>query len=346
MTKKTIFALLVITVFAILVGGIFFSYGRVNPAFINAELNTNCGIGESQMIYIKGGDFLLGAKGVYGDEFPEIPTKVQDFFMSKYEVTNKEFSDFVSDTGYVTVAEKIPEEGLYPGIDPAFLVPGSSVFKGMSEAFRSGEIDNWWQFVPGANWKHPNGPESNIEGLDFYPVVHIALADAQAFAKWKGHRLPTEAEHEFASRGGLINKKYAAGDKLVLEKSHKANTWQGVFPFSNSADDGHVGVAPVGCYDANQYGINDLIGNVWEWTSNAYYPNHNINSSIVGNALKNGYDPKQPNVPVGVIKGGSYLCSDDFCARFRPAGRHPQDVNLGASHLGFRTVMDAPNQSI
>ena len=306
-----------------------------------SDLYESCSF-SPEMIRISGGTFMMGAGGFYGDEGPEHPRQVDDFFISKYEVTNGEFAEFVESTGYVTVAERQPDPSHYPDIPSNLLKPGSAVFVKLDEAIQSRTFTNWWHFREGANWRNPNGPDSDIDGMEDYPVVHIALEDAQQFAKWKGHRLPTEAEYEYASRGGLDGYSYATGKTLVVDGKYQSNTWQGFFPFSNSKDDGYEGLAPTGCYAPNGYGLHDLIGNVWEWTETPYYPSHS--PSLIKRAREKGYqygfDLKQPNISVSVVKGGSYLCAEDFCARYRPAARHAQDTNLGTSHIGFRTVKD------
>ncbi|MBT1450221.1 formylglycine-generating enzyme family protein [Glaciecola sp. XM2] len=294
---------------------------------------------ESSMVIVQGGDMLMGAGGMYPEEFPVVERKVNSFYMSRTEVTNAEFKAFVEATGYVTMAEKAPDPSLYPDLPPDLLVAGSAVFVKLNEAVSAGTLMNWWHFVEGAYWRQPTGPNSSIIGKENYPVVHIAYQDAQAYAAWKGHRLPTEEEFEYAARNGLKNSQYARGDSLTTNNKHTANTWQGLFPFSDDGDDGHAGLAPVGCYDANRYGIHDLIGNVWEWTQSTYYPQHiQDNEQIPTHFPNQGYDPNQPGIAVGVIKGGSYLCADDFCMRYRPAARQAQDTGLGTTHIGFRTV--------
>ena len=215
------------------------------------------------------------------------------------------------------------------------------MFVKLSQAIEASTFLNWWHFTEGANWKNPLGPDSDIQDKEHFPVIHIAYTDALAYAKWKGHRLPTEAEYEYATRGGLDGAKYATGNTLTENGKYIANTWQGLFPFNDTAEDGYVGLAPVGCYPANHFNIHDLIGNVWEWTQSVYYPRHFDPSQLPANLPANGYDEKQPGIAVGVIKGGSYLCAEDFCMRYRPAARHAQDTGLGTSHIGFRTVKDS-----
>lgn len=300
--------------------------------------NGSCGA-VPVMVKVPGGNFSMGFGAQYREEGPVRMTQVDDFFISKYEVTNNEFAEFVSATGYVTVAEQSPDPLLYPDIPSELLVPGSAVFVKLTEAVDTGSFLNWWQFKPGAHWRQPMGEGSSIADKGDYPVIHIALADALAYARWKGHRLPTEAEYEYASRGGIDGARYAYGNSLLVDGKYQANTWQGTFPIIDSAEDGYVGLAPVGCYDGNPYGVHDLIGNVWEWTSSPYYPRL-LTPEEAENLDSDGFDPNQPGISVSVVKGGSYLCAEDFCARYRPAARHAQDTGLGTSHIGFRTVKD------
>lgn len=299
---------------------------------------------DQQMVRIPGGKFDMGAGAIYPEEYPVVQRHVDDFLISKYEVTNAEFADFVEETGYVTVAERVPDPALYPNIPEEDLKAGSAVFVKLDEAVKAATFLNWWHFVEGANWQSPAGPGSNITGKDNYPVIHIAYEDAISYAEWKGHRLPTEEEFEYASRSGLNGKKYATGETLQINGQYQSNTWQGLFPFNDSGEDGFVGLAPVGCFNPNDYGVHDLIGNVWEWTSTRYYPRHIADKTEQAKVPPNGYDPRQPGVNVGVVKGGSYLCADDFCMRYRPAARHAQDTGMGTSHIGFRTAKDISDE--
>lgn len=272
-----------------------------------------------QSVEIVGGSFAMGDTGFYADEGPVIRLSVEPFQIDSHEVTNAQFRAFVEETGYITSAERMTDVG-WP-------TNGSAVFDATQ-----------WQFVEGANWRHPEGPDSSIEGRDSDPVVQVSLEDAQSFASWAGRRLPTEAEWEFAARGGLDGQPFAWGDVFTPGGEYMANTWQGVFPSEDTGDDGHMGRSAVGCYPANGYGLYDMIGNAWEWTRDAYYPDKRF--SPPDGMESTGYDPMQPNVPVGVIKGGSFLCSPDFCGRYRPAARHAQNTGLGTNHIGFRTVAD------
>jgi len=284
------------------------------------------------MIRIDGGGFIQGSADFYPEEAPPVKTEVTGFWIDKYEVTNAKFKKFVDETGYITVAERVPDPSAHPGIDPALLAPGSVVFIMPTDA--TGQLTQWWQFVPGANWRAPKGPGSSIDGMEHHPVVHVAYEDALAYADWSGHALPTEAQWEYAARGGLEKKTFAWGDAFLINEKHQANTWQGTFPVQNSKDDHFLGAAPVGCFPANGYGLHDMIGNVWEWVDDWYYPSHQFTKTETGS----GYDPRQAGVPVKVIKGGSYLCAKNYCMRYRPAARHAQETSLGAAHIGFRTI--------
>lgn len=267
------------------------------------------------IVRLPAGSFSMGSEHHYPDEGPVVEVGLEGFDIDRHEVTNAQFERFVEATGYVTDAERAAELG--------FESNGSAVFTKSS-----------WTFVPGANWRHPDGPRSTIENRDREPVVQVSFDDAQAYAEWAGRKLPSEAQWEYAARAGLNGTEYAWGDELTKGGAHRANTWQGLFPSVNTIADGFAGRAPVGCFPADDYGLYDMIGNVWEWTAEPYYTKHRTDNVEGGD----GFDPRQPGVPVGVIKGGSYLCAENFCRRYRPAARHPQDLKLGTNHLGFRTV--------
>ena len=268
-------------------------------------------------VAISGGTLKMGDTGFYADEGPIVRLSVSPFSIDAHEITNRQFQRFVDATGYVTSAERLTEAGW-----PA---NGSAVFDAAE-----------WRFVEGANWRQPEGPGSSIEGRDDDPVVQVSLEDARAYAEWAGRRLPTEAEWEYAARGGLDGQPFAWGDVFTPGGVYMANTWQGMFPESDSGEDGHMGRAAVGCYAPNGYGLFDMIGNVWEWTQDPYYPDKRFEPP---EGVENtGFDPRQPEAPVGVIKGGSFLCSPNFCGRYRPAARHAQNTGLGTNHIGFRTV--------
>lgn len=280
---------------------------------------------EHAEVLVKSGSFLMGTNTGYPDEGPQNEREVQDFWIDAHEVTNAQFAAFVEATGYVTVAERNTDG-----------IKGSAVFIPPS-ADAPMSATSWWKFVEGASWRHPEGPDSSIAGKENHPVVHIALEDANAYAAWTGRRLPTETEWEYAARGGLVGATYEWGEEAPDDGAPKANTWQGIFPIINSKKDGFEGLAPVGCFSPNGYGLFDMTGNVWEWTSSAYYVQHERD----GQPARRGHDPRQPGVPVNVVKGGSFLCAENFCVRYRPAARHPQEYNLGTSHIGFRTVRGA-----
>lgn len=280
---------------------------------------------------IIGGQFMFGDNRYYAEERPAGIRIVADFNIDRTEVTNRRFSAFVEATGYVTAAERGLSEKEFPNVPPALRVPGSMVFVS-PDPDKVTATASWWQFVPGANWQHPFGPDSSIEGKGSFPVVHLIHADAEAYATWMGRRLPTEAEWEYASRGGLEGATYSWGQEAPDRGEAKANTWQGLFPYTNFKNDGFVGSSPVGCFAKNGYGLYDMTGNVWEWTDTSYGPDHR---RIYGDK---GYDPQQPGIEVKTLKGGSFLCSDNYCQRFRPAARQAQDVTLSASHIGFRTA--------
>lgn len=279
---------------------------------------------------ISGGKFSFGENRYYANEKPIHQVEVDKFNIDLTEVTNQQFQLFVEATGYVTAAEQGLSEQEFPNIPAEFRVPGSMVF--VSPGSNQNSSSAWWQFVPGANWRHPLGPHSSIEGKETFPVVQVTYNDAVAYANWVGRRLPTEAEWEFASRGGLEGASYSWGEESPHDGKSKANTWQGHFPYNNSNEDGFVGSSPVGCFAANGYGLFDMTGNVWEWTVSAYGPDHARDYG------PKGYDPQQPGVEVKTLKGGSFLCSDNYCQRFRPASRQAQDITLASSHIGFRTA--------
>ena len=275
------------------------------------------------MAWVPGGTFVMGAEGTYFEESPAHEESVPGFWMSRHEVTNAEFAEFVRATGYVTLAERgieNPETGEH--------IPGSAVFAPHVSDEPVNPFAGWWMFMEDANWQHPEGPDSSIEGRENHPVVHIAFEDAVAYADWRGHALPTEAQFEFAAQSSL---------RRDSNGNWQSNTWQGLFPFQHDTQDGYTGTAPVGCYTANEYGLSDLIGNVWEWTATPYFYNHQFPDS---EKYPEGFDPNQPGEPVAVIKGGSYLCAPNYCMRYRPEARQAQSKGLGTSHIGFRTVVN------
>ncbi|WP_205028053.1 formylglycine-generating enzyme family protein [Oleisolibacter albus] len=262
------------------------------------------------MLVLPGGRVRLGAGALYPEETPEVEVAVAPFAIDRTEVTNRQFAAFVAATGHVTVAERSRDGGA------VFTIPHLDAERLAATG--------WWQLVAGADWRHPEGPGSSIAGREDDPVVQIAYADALAYARWRGNDLPTEAEWEYAARGGLVGQRYAWGDQT--REQVRANTWQGFFPFQNTAADGFSGRAPVGCFEPNGYGLYDMIGNVWEWTADTYVDQRRADVPM-----------HQPG-PAITIKGGSFLCSPDFCARFRPAARQGQEAEFTTNHIGFRTV--------
>lgn len=256
-----------------------------------------------------------------------LKVRVLGFWMDRHEVTNGEFAAFVKATGYVTTAERSIDRATHPELSGDMLKPGAAVFIMPKNVRDMDDISQWWRYVTGANWRHPSGPKSSIEGRDSFPVVEVTEADALAYARWKGRELPSEAEWEWAARAGNAR----AG--MDHDQPRNANTWQGIFPVSNSGADGFVGLAPAGCYSANAYGLFDMIGNVWELTSDTYRPRH-------GDEL--GPDQMPGEGKRYVIKGGSFLCALNYCMRYRSGSREGQEADLAASHLGFRTILHAP----
>ena len=303
----------------------------------------------SGMVHIPGGQFTMGSDNHYPEEKPAHRVIVDDFFMDGSPVTNAQFREFVEATGHVTTAEIAPRPEDYPGALPEMLRAASLVFVQPTRRPTSRDISQWWSFMAGADWRHPNGPSSSIDGLDSHPVVHVSFPDAEAYAQWMGKSLPTEAEWEFAARGGLADAEYAWGDELTLDGRHMANTWQGEFPWQNNGDDGFERTSPVGAFAPNGYGLQDMIGNVWEWTSDWYSGEHAADAKKScciprnprGPAEAASFDPSMPQIriPRKVLKGGSHLCAPNYCRRYRPAARHAEPVDTSTSHVGFRCVL-------
>lgn len=289
----------------------------------------------------------MGADGAdLTDAHPLHQVKVHRFLIDATEVTNAQFAEFVASTHYVTVAERKPRAEDYPGADPVLLVPGSIVFTAPSHPVSLHDASQWWQFVPGADWRHPEGPRSSIDARMNHPVVHIAYEDAEAFAKWAGKRLPTEAEWEFAARGGLDRKKYVWGNEFTPQGKLLANTFQGHFPDRNSVADGYRATAPVKSFPANGYGLYDMAGNVWEWTSDWYRADYYQQLATKGSVADNpqgptdSFDPTEPTTPKKVQKGGSFLCTDQYCIRYMPGARGRGAPDTGSNHVGIRLVQD------
>lgn len=295
------------------------------------------------MAYIPGGTFQMGIEHpMMPEASPVHDVSVAPFFIGVTEVTNAEYAEFVEATSYVTVAERPLDPAEFPGVDEAMLQPGSAVFNSPSQPVRTNDVRQWWEFRTGANWRHPEGPDSSIEDRMDYPVVHIAWEDAQAYADWAGKRLPTEAEWEFAARGGLDGSEFVWGDEPDSEHHHMANTFQGHFPDNNTAEDGHFTAAPVKSFPANGYGLYDTSGNVWEWVSDWFDPRYYSQLAMNDQIEADPDGPEQPgtNPPMRVQKGGSFLCTDQYCGRYRPGARGRGDPQSASNHLGFRLAQD------
>lgn len=297
---------------------------------------------------IEGGSFLMGSENFYEEERPLRRVRVDPFWIDETPVTNAGFARFVEATGYRTLAEIPPDPRDYPGMNPALAVPGSLVFQKASAPVPIHDHAQWWAFVPGADWRHPTGPDSTIAGLEDHPVVHVAFADAEAYARWSGKSLPTEAEWEMAARGGLEGADYAWGDERTPGGRIMANYWQGRFPFSTHKADDAYRTSAVRSFPENGFGLHDMIGNVWEWTRDWYGTPQPVKSTGScceisnprGATLGDSYEAGAPGARIGrkVLKGGSHLCADNYCQRYRPAARHPQALDSATSHIGFRCV--------
>lgn len=307
------------------------------------------------MVWIPGGEFVMGSGDQSGpaNERPAHRVKLDGFWMDEHEVTNAEFRKFVEETGYKTTAEIAPDweemkKQLPPGTpkpDDSLLVAGSMVFTPPVEAVPLNNVANWWQWVPGADWQHPTGPKSSIDGLDDHPVVHVSWDDANAYAKWAGKRLPTEAEWEYASRGGLKNQRFTWGEDDPLKNPRLTNIWQGHFPDKNTKEDGFDRTAPVKTYPANGYGLYDMAGNVWEWCSDwyradAYLAARSDSATVNPSGPDDSWDPNEPYTPKRVTRGGSFLCHVTYCESYRPSARRGTSPDSGMSHMGFRCVKD------
>ncbi|MET0888415.1 MAG: formylglycine-generating enzyme family protein [Mycetocola sp.] len=289
---------------------------------------------------IEGGRFLMGSEQFYEDERPVVEVAVGPFEIDRSPVTNAEFARFVEESGYLTVAERPLEGPEFDHLPPLERAPGSLVFVGTPGPVDLSNWRAWWRWVQGANWRHPRGPDSGISEKANHPVVQVALADAEAFAVWAGRRLATEAEWEYAARGGLVGTTYAWGEDPHPNGTLMANTWQGAFPYSNTGAHGWAGTSPVGAFPPNGFGLNDMIGNVWEWTSSAYTSTHHA----PGHSCCSGTLGDEPDGNRMVLKGGSHLCAPEYCLRYRPAARSPQTADTSTSHIGFRCVSDLVTQ--
>ena len=301
------------------------------------------------MVWVSGGTFRMGSNNHYPEERPVHHVAVDGFWIDRSPVTNARFARFVAATRHTTFAELPPNARDYPNAIPEMMHAGSLVFVRPSHPVSLGYIGNWWHFVRGADWRHPRGPKSTIIGLEDHPVVHVTYRDAAAFAAWEGKELPTEAEWEFAARGGLEGAIYAWGDEYMPNGRPLANTWQGRFPYENTLADGWEGTSPVGSFPPNGYGLYDMIGNVWEWTSDWYRASHLHPEPKgccdphhpQGATMFESFDRSTPmlRIPRKVLKGGSHLCSPNYCQRYRPAARFPEAVDTSTSHVGFRCVV-------
>ncbi|BDG74023.1 formylglycine-generating enzyme family protein [Roseomonas fluvialis] len=305
------------------------------------------------MCRIPGGVFRMGSDVHYPEEAPAHRVRVGSFWMDATTVTNAEFARFVAATGYVTVAERPLDPAMYPGARPRDLKPGSLVFRMTDGPVPTNDYRHWWAWTPGACWRHPEGRGSGVQSRPNHPVVQVAYEDAEAYAAWAGKSLPTEAEWEFAARGGLDGAEFVWGDSLTLGGRHMANTWQGDFPWRNTAEDGFAGAAPVASFPPNGYGLHDMAGNVWQWTTDWFAPRHAAEAAKTkaqssccmpsdprGPGIEGSFDANQTGVPIPrrVVKGGSFLCAPSYCRRYRPAARHAQMVDSGMSHIGIRCI--------
>lgn len=306
---------------------------------------------DEDMVWLPGGPFLMGSNDHYVEERPAHKVNVQGFFIDRHPVSNRQFARFVEETRYRTQAEHPVDPALYPGARPELLLASSLVFVQPAGPVDRTDLRNWWHYIAGADWRHPEGPHSSLEGREDHPVVHVGHADALAYAQWCGKRLPTEAEWEYAARGGRTSGEFAWGDELVPDGRYMANTWQGEFPWENLALDGHPGTSPVGSYPPNDHGLFDMIGNVWEWTSDWYQEHGRIGTHACciidnprGAERHESVDPHAagPKVARRVTKGGSHLCAPSYCRRYRPSARMPQAIDTATCHLGFRCVMRRP----
>jgi sulfatase modifying factor 1 len=312
---------------------------------------------DPDMVWIPGGEFSMGTDDPRGmacggpdampDARPIHRVYVDGFWIDRTEVTNAEFERFVATTGYVTVAERTPRAEDFPGAPPENLVAGSVVFAPTSQPVPLDDHYRWWTYIPGANWRHPEGPASDLKGREKYPVVHVGYEDAEVYARWAGKRLPTEAEWELAARGGLEGKLYAWGNDLKPGGKWMANIYQGQFPVRDTGEDGFAGVAPVAQFPPNGFGLFDVAGNVWEWCSDWYRPDYYATLAEAGGVARNpqgpesGFDPAEPTEPKRVHRGGSYLCTDQYCTRYMIGTRGKGEVTTGSNHLGFRCVRSA-----
>jgi sulfatase modifying factor 1 len=300
----------------------------------------------TRLVRIEGGTFRMGSDEFYADETPVHERTVDAFEIDVHPVTNEQFAAFVDATGYVTVAERPLDPAEYPDADPALLVPGSLVFRPTGGPVDLRDVSNWWHYVPGARWDRPEGPGSDTYTRAHHPVVHVTHEDAEAYARWAGKALPTEAEWEYAARGGLDGAAYAWGDDPAPGGRMMANFWQGEFPWRNDLLDGFAGTSPVGSFPANGYGLRDVVGNVWQWTADLYREDVFAERAALGvcdnpQGPTSTFDPADPYAVRRVIKGGSFLCHVTYCESYRPSARRGTPPDTGSSHVGFRLVKSA-----
>ncbi|HVU26655.1 MAG TPA: formylglycine-generating enzyme family protein [Verrucomicrobiae bacterium] len=339
---------------AVLVGFFVVSVGFTFKA--TAALVTN------GMVWIPAGEFTMGTDDPqsFPNERPAHRVKVDGFWMDKHDVTNDEFKKFVDATGYVTTAERKPDWNELkkqlppdtPKPDDSVLVAGSLVFVGTTNAVDLRDLAQWWRWTPGASWQHPGGPGTDLKGKGNYPVVQVSWDDAQAYAKWTGKRLPTEAEWEYAARGGLKNKRYPWGDEFLVNGKYMANIWTGKFPYLNTKEDGFAGLAPVASFPPNGFGLYDMAGNAWQWCADWYRADEHQQMKDTGGICSlnppgplASYDPLEPYAVKRVVKGGSFLCNVAYCESYRPSARRGEAPDTGMSHISFRCVMSAPQQA-
>jgi formylglycine-generating enzyme required for sulfatase activity len=335
---------------------------KAGPVESRVSTQTSTKEAPEGMVWIPGGEFLMGSDDPRGslcggpdamdDARPFHRVFVDGIWMDKTEVTNSQFQKFADATGYVTIAERAPRAEDFPGAPPENLVAGSVVFTPPDHPVPLNDHYLWWAYIKGASWRHPLGPDSDLTGREQYPVVHIAYADALAYATWAGKRLPTEAEWEFAARGGLSGKLYAWGDELKPEGKWMANTFQGKFPCQDKAEDGFEGSCPVARFPPNGYGLFDIAGNVWEWCSDWYRPDYYADLARSGRVARNPagpdtpFDPSEPAEKKRVLRGGSFLCTDQYCTRYMVGTRGKGEVSTGSNHLGFRCVKPAAKSQL
>jgi formylglycine-generating enzyme required for sulfatase activity len=319
--------------------------GRLEPS-LTASPTPSAAPAPEGMVWVPGGEFVMGTTDpMMSDARPLVRVAVDGFWMDRTEVTNEQFARFVKETGYVTIAERAPDPRDYPGVPPEQIVAGSVVFSPPSGEVPLDDHYAWWRYVKGASWRHPEGPASDLAGRERHPAVHIAWEDAAAYARWAGKRLPTEAEWERAARGGLEGRRYVWGDEFKPGDRFQANTFQGRFPSRNTSADGFAATSPVASFPANGYGLYDMAGNVWEWCADWYRPDYFATLDSAGRIVRNppgpesSWDPQEPAIPKRVQKGGSFLCTDQYCERYIPGGRGKGASDTGASHVGFRCVL-------